>query len=218
MVDRAGVCVRGAVSARSSGSVRARFGPGPAQVGLADGVPAGEGKAVDEDLGRVLGVEPHLGRDVRAQVCADHRGEGQLTVGRGPARGEQEGEDAVGDALDPPVIAQLVQGAEGPVDGGPPQIGLRAEALVEQVAADPQLVVHRTQRHAVVSVHRKSIDNRGHHLVGRGELRVLARAPARAGDRRGGHIANLAGFDGFTEDELRGVERDNALRLFPRFA
>jgi len=191
MVDRAGVCVRGAVSARSSGSVRARFGPGPAQVGLADGVPAGEGKAVDEDLGHVLGV---------------------------PTRGEQEGEDAVGDALDPPVIAQLVQGAEGPVDGGPPQIGLRAEALVEQVAADPQLVVHRTQRHAVVSVHRKSIDNRGHHLVGRGELRVLARAPARAGDRRGGHIANLAGFDGFTEDELRGVERDNALRLFPRFA
>jgi len=25
-------------------------------------------------------------------------------------------------------------------------------------------------------------------------------------------------FDGFTQDELRGVERDNALKLFPRFA
>jgi predicted TIM-barrel fold metal-dependent hydrolase len=32
------------------------------------------------------------------------------------------------------------------------------------------------------------------------------------------NIANLTGFDGFTQDELRGVERDNALRLFPRFA
>jgi 6-methylsalicylate decarboxylase len=32
------------------------------------------------------------------------------------------------------------------------------------------------------------------------------------------NIANLAGFGGFTPDQLRGVERDNALRLFPRFA
>jgi predicted TIM-barrel fold metal-dependent hydrolase len=32
------------------------------------------------------------------------------------------------------------------------------------------------------------------------------------------NIDNLTGFDGFTKDELRGVERDNALRLFPRFA
>jgi 6-methylsalicylate decarboxylase len=32
------------------------------------------------------------------------------------------------------------------------------------------------------------------------------------------NITNLTSFDGFTADELRGVERDNALRLFPRFA
>jgi predicted TIM-barrel fold metal-dependent hydrolase len=32
------------------------------------------------------------------------------------------------------------------------------------------------------------------------------------------NTANLTGFDGFTKDELRGVERDNALQLFPRFA
>ncbi|MFK0020486.1 amidohydrolase family protein [Streptomyces sp. NPDC090798] len=32
------------------------------------------------------------------------------------------------------------------------------------------------------------------------------------------NIDNLTGFDGFTKDELRGVERDNALRLFPRLA
>jgi predicted TIM-barrel fold metal-dependent hydrolase len=32
------------------------------------------------------------------------------------------------------------------------------------------------------------------------------------------NIDNLTSFDGFTPDELRGVERDNALRLFPRFA
>ncbi|MFE5022215.1 amidohydrolase family protein [Streptomyces sp. NPDC056656] len=32
------------------------------------------------------------------------------------------------------------------------------------------------------------------------------------------NIDNLTGFDGFTAAELRGVERDNALRLFPRFA
>ncbi|MEU8485577.1 amidohydrolase family protein [Streptomyces sp. NPDC048641] len=31
------------------------------------------------------------------------------------------------------------------------------------------------------------------------------------------NVDNLTGFDGFTEDELHGVERDNALRLFPRF-
>jgi predicted TIM-barrel fold metal-dependent hydrolase len=31
------------------------------------------------------------------------------------------------------------------------------------------------------------------------------------------NIDNLTGFDGFTDNELRGVERDNALRLFPRF-
>jgi hypothetical protein len=30
------------------------------------------------------------------------------------------------------------------------------------------------------------------------------------------NIDSLTGFDGFTENELRGVERDNALRLFPR--
>jgi len=32
------------------------------------------------------------------------------------------------------------------------------------------------------------------------------------------NIANLTNFDGFTADELRRVERANALRLFPRFA
>ena len=32
------------------------------------------------------------------------------------------------------------------------------------------------------------------------------------------NIANLTSFDGFTADELRGVERGNALGLFPRFA
>jgi predicted TIM-barrel fold metal-dependent hydrolase len=32
------------------------------------------------------------------------------------------------------------------------------------------------------------------------------------------NIANLTGFDGFTAAELHGVERDNALKLFPRFA
>ena len=32
------------------------------------------------------------------------------------------------------------------------------------------------------------------------------------------NIANLTSFDGFTADELGGVERGNALRLFPRFA
>lgn len=32
------------------------------------------------------------------------------------------------------------------------------------------------------------------------------------------NIANLTSFDGFTEQELRGVERENALALFPRFA
>ncbi|MGW6281875.1 amidohydrolase family protein [Kribbella sp. NPDC055071] len=32
------------------------------------------------------------------------------------------------------------------------------------------------------------------------------------------NIANLTSFDGFTADDLRGVERDNALRLFPRFS
>ncbi|MFJ1915549.1 amidohydrolase family protein [Streptomyces sp. NPDC088147] len=31
------------------------------------------------------------------------------------------------------------------------------------------------------------------------------------------NIDNLTGFDGFSRDELRGVERDNALTLFPRF-
>ena len=31
------------------------------------------------------------------------------------------------------------------------------------------------------------------------------------------NIANLTSFDGFTTEQLRGVERDNALRLFPRF-
>jgi predicted TIM-barrel fold metal-dependent hydrolase len=31
------------------------------------------------------------------------------------------------------------------------------------------------------------------------------------------NIENLTTFDGFTKDELRGVERDNALELFPRF-
>jgi predicted TIM-barrel fold metal-dependent hydrolase len=32
------------------------------------------------------------------------------------------------------------------------------------------------------------------------------------------NIDNLIGFDGFTKDELQAVERDNALKLFPRFA
>src|SRR4030081_3413197 len=32
------------------------------------------------------------------------------------------------------------------------------------------------------------------------------------------NIANLTSFDGFTAEQLRGVERDNALRLFPRFS
>jgi predicted TIM-barrel fold metal-dependent hydrolase len=32
------------------------------------------------------------------------------------------------------------------------------------------------------------------------------------------NISNLTSFDGFTRGELRGVERDNALRLFPRLA
>jgi predicted TIM-barrel fold metal-dependent hydrolase len=32
------------------------------------------------------------------------------------------------------------------------------------------------------------------------------------------NIGNLTGFGGFTPEELRGVERDNALRLFPRLA
>ena len=32
------------------------------------------------------------------------------------------------------------------------------------------------------------------------------------------NIANLTSFDGFTPEDLRRVERDNALRLFPRFA
>jgi predicted TIM-barrel fold metal-dependent hydrolase len=32
------------------------------------------------------------------------------------------------------------------------------------------------------------------------------------------NIDNLTSFDGFTPEELRGVERENALRLFPRFA
>jgi predicted TIM-barrel fold metal-dependent hydrolase len=32
------------------------------------------------------------------------------------------------------------------------------------------------------------------------------------------NIANLTIFDGFTAKQLRGVERDNALRLFTRFA
>src|SRR5258707_1279696 len=31
------------------------------------------------------------------------------------------------------------------------------------------------------------------------------------------NIANLTSFDGFTAEQLRGVERDNAVRLFPRF-
>jgi predicted TIM-barrel fold metal-dependent hydrolase len=31
------------------------------------------------------------------------------------------------------------------------------------------------------------------------------------------NIANLTHFDGFSTEQLRGVERDNALRLFPRF-
>ncbi|MFF1684273.1 MULTISPECIES: hypothetical protein [unclassified Streptomyces] len=43
-------------------------------------------------------------------------------------------------------------------------------------------------------------------------LRGLHYETALAGSR------NLTGFDGFTEGELRGVERDNALRQFPRFA
>jgi predicted TIM-barrel fold metal-dependent hydrolase len=32
------------------------------------------------------------------------------------------------------------------------------------------------------------------------------------------NTANLTAFDGFTENDLRGVERGNALALFPRFA
>jgi hypothetical protein len=32
------------------------------------------------------------------------------------------------------------------------------------------------------------------------------------------NIANLTSFAGLTPDQLRGVERDDALRLFPRFA
>ena len=32
------------------------------------------------------------------------------------------------------------------------------------------------------------------------------------------NIDNLVAFDGFTKDELQAVERDNALKLFPRFA
>jgi 6-methylsalicylate decarboxylase len=32
------------------------------------------------------------------------------------------------------------------------------------------------------------------------------------------NIANLTSFDGLTADQLQGVERDNAIRLFPRFA
>jgi predicted TIM-barrel fold metal-dependent hydrolase len=32
------------------------------------------------------------------------------------------------------------------------------------------------------------------------------------------NIANLTSFDGFTAEDLRRVERDNALCLFPRFA
>jgi hypothetical protein len=32
------------------------------------------------------------------------------------------------------------------------------------------------------------------------------------------NIVNLTSFAGFTAEQLRGVERDNALRLFPRFA
>jgi predicted TIM-barrel fold metal-dependent hydrolase len=32
------------------------------------------------------------------------------------------------------------------------------------------------------------------------------------------NIANLTTFDGFTVQQLRGIERDNALRLFPRLA
>jgi predicted TIM-barrel fold metal-dependent hydrolase len=32
------------------------------------------------------------------------------------------------------------------------------------------------------------------------------------------NIANLTTFDGFTAQQLRGIERDNALRLFPRLA
>jgi microsomal dipeptidase-like Zn-dependent dipeptidase len=32
------------------------------------------------------------------------------------------------------------------------------------------------------------------------------------------NITNLTCFDGFTQAELRGVERDNALRLLPRLA
>jgi hypothetical protein len=32
------------------------------------------------------------------------------------------------------------------------------------------------------------------------------------------NIANPTTFDGLTKAELQGVERDNALRLFPRFA
>ena len=32
------------------------------------------------------------------------------------------------------------------------------------------------------------------------------------------NIANLTSFDAFTATQLHAVERDNALRLFPRFA
>jgi 6-methylsalicylate decarboxylase len=32
------------------------------------------------------------------------------------------------------------------------------------------------------------------------------------------NIANLTSFDGFTAEQRRGVERDNALAVFPRFA
>ena len=32
------------------------------------------------------------------------------------------------------------------------------------------------------------------------------------------NIANLTGFDAFTATQLHAVVRDNALRLFPRFA
>ncbi|MCW2686835.1 MAG: hypothetical protein JWR37_1725 [Mycobacterium sp.] len=32
------------------------------------------------------------------------------------------------------------------------------------------------------------------------------------------NIANLTSFEGFTSEQLRGVEREKALRLFPRLA
>jgi predicted TIM-barrel fold metal-dependent hydrolase len=32
------------------------------------------------------------------------------------------------------------------------------------------------------------------------------------------NTANLTAFDGFTKNELRGIERGNALTVFPRFA